>query len=639
MVAATPAPAAAELLHPGSNLAATRRWYSILVLGVLYLHFLLAGIGSALHGPAWDEVGHLVAGIEHWKRGTYELYRVNPPLPRMFAALPTVLAGHAPLRIETRPPFHGRPEWATGANFVVDNSATIFDLFTWARLACLPFSFLGAIVCLRWGTELSGPGGGLIAMTCWCLGPSMLANAQLITPDLPAAAVGCLAAWLFRGWLKSPSWSSAFLAGVALGGALLTKMTWLLLLALWPMMWLLLRRLFTPRSSGIAAEGRQLAFLLVIGIYVLNAGYGFDGTFRRLGEFEFLSSPLRGEPTGEWEGFQVGNAFRDTPLASVPVPFPAPYVRGIDFQRREFDAGYWSYLLGTHRQGGWWQYYLLSLLWKVPIGFWLMGVAATCAWWHARSRVQLGEALLLIMPAAAVLLLVSSHTGFTHHFRYVLPVLPFGFIWAGKAVDAYRRGYSLATVVGGCGLAWGVLSSVCAFPNSLAYFNGFVGGSRNAHHYMGMGPMDSNLEWGQDLLRLADWTRNSPFVPQLDGVAFGGLGEIRAAAGIPPSWPPEGRIPEGSAPADLCRTGPVPGWYAVGVKDVFNESSNFNYFQHIEPFTVIGHTIYVYRVTEKQADDVWESLHGGKRKQCAWRMSSADDAVEPRKQHPETSED
>jgi len=638
----------------------------------------------------------------------------------MVATLPITTIAQPNLSVGSSEAFPGRPEWSTGITFVDDHGAKFFDFLTWARWASLPFSLLGVFVCFRWARELAGETARLVACACWCLGPTMLANAQLITPDMAATSVGLLAAYTFRGWLKLPTWKTTVIAGVCFGLALLCKMTWIILFGLWPVLWVALRRFVRRREragcspydgppktsswkeSNIAtgSEARrttagdldgfgkpsydrtantefgQLCAMLMIGVWVLNLGYEFDGSFRELGEFDFVSKTLRGTPDGEWEGFLTGNKFRGTMLENVPVPLPSPFVEGIDFQKNEFDAGYWSYLLGVHRQEGWWYYYLLSLLWKVPVGFWIVGVVGTIEWlrvlksswsrevskddqeggepsaaagketdgqrpWLGRetghSKDGLGgpsyrfsehvaEAVLLLAPALTVLVLVSSHTGFTHHLRYVLPVVPFGFIWASRAAVTFARGYNWRSALTACGLAWGISSSLCATPNHLAYFNELVGGPTNAHHYMGLGPMDSNLVWGQDLLRLAEWTRNNPYA-RLDGVAYGGLGQVRKAAGITGAWPPSGEIPPGEI--DVCARGPRPGWYALSVSRVFSEKSEQNYFQYLNPFTTIGHTVYVYHVTQHDADQLWYKLHGDRydRSDCAWRRSPQPEEV------------
>ena len=602
------------------------RYRGPFILLILWIHVTIVTYGAFRNGPAWDEVGHLVAGIEHWDHGTFQLYKVNPPLPRLLAAIPVILRSHAPLKIETRPPFYGRPEWTTGINFVEATGSSVFDLFAWGRMCLIPFSVLGAMVCFWWGEELFGTTAGFLALICWCLDPTMLSNAQLMTPDLAATAAGVFAAWRFRHWVKNRTWSNAALAGISLGFALLTKMTWLVLFLVFPLVWLVVNSRLRNAVNGLWQDSTKLIVVFVVAVYVVNLGYGFEGSFRPVGEYRFVSSPLRGIPFDEWESFPVGNVFKGTSFERIPVPLPSSFVEGVDFQKQEFSVGYESYLMGTTRQEGWWNFYALALLWKTPIGFFLIGVVATLEWTRNLNKVHLLEAIMLLAPALTVILVVSSQTGFCHHMRYVIPVLPFGYIWASRAFTVLTTGYNWRSAVVCCSLSWAVLSSFCAFPNYLSYFNGLVGGTKNAPNYMGMGPMDSTFEWGQDLLELPRWVRSSPFVRQLDGVAFGGLGEIRNAAGIPGSWPPAAGNPFEAD--DVCQLGPRPGWYAVNIKDVFNESSDFHYFSKLTPFKVIGQTIYVYFVTEHQADELWRELHGDKfkRSSCFWRMNPVPDA-------------
>src|SRR5262245_38407414 len=84
---------------------------------VLALAALLAAQPALLawaatrHSPSIDEVGHLAAGLHHWRTGTFDLYRVNPPLVRFLATAPLAALGvePPPLPLDTAPPL--RPEF------------------------------------------------------------------------------------------------------------------------------------------------------------------------------------------------------------------------------------------------------------------------------------------------------------------------------------------------------------------------------------------------------------------------------------------------------------------------------------------------------------------------------------------------
>ena len=53
---------------------------------------------------------------------------------------------------------------------------------------------------------------------------------------------------------------------------------------------------------------------------------------------------------------------------------------------------------------------------------------------------------------------------------------------------------------------WYVFSAVNVYPDYLSYFNEIVGGSQNGHKHLD----DSNIEWGQDLKRLAAYQKKNP---------------------------------------------------------------------------------------------------------------------------------
>lgn len=339
------------------------------VTAIILVHLGLLVWGAVQHSPSLDEVGHLPAGIGHWQHGRFELYCVNPPLVRLVAALP-VLCTRAktaspvewrdvprmapredsslfPTQLQAR-----RTEFAAADYFLKRNGQRSFGYFTAARLACLPFTVLGALVCFRWAKELYGAAAGVLALTLWCFCPNIIAHAQMITPDAGAAALGISAAYCFWRWLQKPSWPRALGAGVVLGLAELTKMTWIVLLGLWPVLWLLWR--WSDRGNLGWLPWRQqigqLTVILVLGVELINFGYGFEDSFQRLDAFTFLSSPLTGKPpvvpssaTLSGGSAAEGNRFVGTWVGSLRVPLPRNYLLGIDRQKWDFERRQWSF--------------------------------------------------------------------------------------------------------------------------------------------------------------------------------------------------------------------------------------------------------------------------------------------------------
>jgi hypothetical protein len=577
------------------------------LVSLLAIHAGLLAYGAWRHSFTWDEIGHLPAGLSHWRTGTFVLYRVNPPLVRMIAALPALVAGAqswwGPL------PKHpgARPEfYPAGAEFLKLNGERSFRLLTLARWACIPFSLLGGYLCFRWARELYGSGAGLLAACLWCFSPNILAHGQLITPDAGATALGLAAAYLFWRWLKAPTWPRALAAGLVLGLAELSKTTWVVLFALWPALWLVWN---LPCRREMAwptwrAQAWQLAAVLLLGLYLIHVGYGFEGSFKRLGDFEFESPTLTGaSPAATTDRF--GNRFANTWLARVPLPLPENYVHGIDSQKRDFDRRMWSYFRGQWRLGGWWHYYLYALAIKVPLGTWcLVAAAAGLALFRRTYLAPWRDEMMLLAPAAVVLALVSSQTGFSHHLRYVLSIFPFVFIWTSKVAQAVQgRNWALVALVGAA-LSWSVGRSLWHYPHSLSYFNELVGGPAGGHWHLG----DSNIDWGQDLLDLKRWLdehpeakplRLAPFIPE-------GLFNPRIA-GIEAERPPAGPC-AATAGTPAERVGPLPGWFALSINRVHACGGEYEYFLRFEPQAMIGYSIYIYHITPEAADRVRAEL-------------------------------
>jgi len=605
---------------PPTRCAGAGRLRRLVVVLLLLAHGGLLAWSAARHSPAIDEVGHLGAGLSHWHFRRFDLYCVNPPLVRLVACLPLLAAQPQTDWKRYDPTKYGRQEFLVGADFIAANGARALWYFTLARWACLPFSLLGGYVCYRWARDLYGDRAGVLALILWSFCPNVLAHAQLITPDVGAASMGVCAAYLYWRWLKAPGWLRAILAGVALGLAELTKTTWIVLWPLWPVLWAIWRYADRGKPSDVRwpRQAIQLAAVLLVGLYVLNVGYGFDGSFERLGDYPFVSDLLSAAKDPTEELASAGNRFTGTWLARLPVPLPRDYVLGIDLQRLDFEQGHPSYLRGEWRHGGWWYYYLYGLAVKVPLGTWLLvGVAAAARFRRAPRAANWRDDLLLLAPLATVLVLISSQTGFNHHLRYVLPIFPFAVIWtAGVAGSGPVLGRRTSLVVGAC-LAWSVASSMAVYPHSLSYFNEIAGGPRGGPAHL----LDSNVDWGQDIIYLKRWLEEHPEADPLGLAYFGGFDPT--AIGLRFRLPPKGAIPGDPPAAPDAAPGPQPGWFAVSVAILHGcqyaipdgrggtESTDrpyYAYFQRFRPAATAGYSIYVYHVTPEEANRVRREL-------------------------------
>ncbi len=582
---------------------------------LLLIHTSLLAYSAHVHSPTLNEPGHLASGLGNWKYRKFDLYCVNPPLVRMTAALPVMAVNHEEDWSRYYRGRGARSECPLGSDFLAVNGERGFFLLTMARWACIPFSCLGATICFCWSRDLYGRPSGVLACLLWCSSPSILSHAPLITPDAHATALGLTASYAFWCWLKDPAWIRATVAGIALGLAELAKTTLILFYPLWIVLWIAYRRsnrMGVTRTRWFSEFG-ALTFCVTISIYLVNLGYGFEGSVTRLGEYCFVSELFTTtESTGEHRKLAphfpaTANRFANNWLGKVPMPVPKHYVLGIDLQRYDFEQGLGgaSYLRGQHQDHGWWYYYLYALGVKVPLGTWCLATLALGVTIFGRGYSSSWRAeMALLAPGLVILVFVSSQTGFSVHSRYVIPALPFFFIWTSKVARVFEkrphaRGRLAIGVMVVVALSWSVTSSLWAYPHSLSYFNELVGGPMNGGKHL----LGSNIDWGQDLLYLKDWLDEHPDV-KLDGLSYLSLYSA-TLAGIPETpYPAPGpnandRNANRSADGELAAR---PGWYALSVNEIYDRKGEYRYFLGFAPVAVAGYSIYIYHITVEDAN-------------------------------------
>lgn len=417
----------------------------------LVIHVCLLGWSATRHSATLDEPAHLVAGLAHWKFQRFDVYAVNPPLIHWCAAAPVIAIGYNEDWASLADTPGSRHEFALGTDFVRVNGPRTLELLTYARWACIPFSLIGGLFCFLlssdvWKNQLAG----VLSLYLWCFDPNIMAHAEIVGCDCAATSLGLGAAYGYWRWLHGRTWCSAIFAGFVLGLCIATKTTWLVLLGVWPLLWIL-SFMFNAcdskgfsRSLGFKHEAAlQMASILIISIYVVNLCYAFTGCCPRLGSFSFVSRALSGGLSADG---MSGNIFESSFLRSVPLPFPEAFITGVDLQLRDFEAfPEPSYLCGRFSRSGWWYYYLVGFGVKLTHGLQvLVFIALFVTVSSIFRRVMIGsrgvlqevfKLMFLLVPTVVVVSLASSQTGINHHFRYVLPSIGFLLVLSGGAAS------------------------------------------------------------------------------------------------------------------------------------------------------------------------------------------------------------
>lgn len=610
-----------------------------LIAAMMIVHAALLISGLRRNFVVVDEFGHIPAGVHHWRTGQFPLYRVNPPLARMVAVLPMLAAGPATdfHHVDYQP--GNRSDWDVGRDFAAANGDRYVDLVRLARLPGVAWSLLGAWLIGRWCRELYGEAAACVGVALWCFDPTVLAFARVVVPDLPSAVAALAAVYAYWRHLRSGSWASAFLAGLLLGIAELTKFTLVILYPVLPLI-----RLAHRRGPGTVKGWGGLsrdAVIVLVSVWVINLGYGFDRSFWAVKDFSFCSRLLGGDAIRATDQSpQVGNRFWGTPLGELIVPVPAEYLRGIDAQRSDFEQGFRSYLGGQWRERGWCYYYLYALAVKEPLG-----TLALVAWGLALTvrrhpaAAHPADELAVWLPAAAVLVLVSSQTGFNHHMRYVLPAFPFAAVATGKLGYFLERGRMRTGLLVAAPLAWTILAAISIHPHEMSYFNEAAGGPEHGSRHL----LDSNIDWGQDFLDLKRWLDAHPEASPI-GMACYNIFDP-ALLGIRYHLPPFGPEARGSG-EPAAAVGPLPGYYAISVNYLRGSRfaapngrggmtnlpgpNAFAYFRRFRPIARAGYSIFIYHIDREGANTV--------RRDLGLDPIPAEDAARPRPARPRRTE-
>jgi hypothetical protein len=573
--------------------------------------------------PTFNEVGQLPSGLVHLREGYFGVERVNPPLPRLLSAvLAEQFAPHLRLTV-LKQSTHSRDELLLGLAFLHDNGPLALQCFTSGRLAGVGAYLCGAIGCWLMARRLTSGSNvsGLLAMALWISCPTCLGNSALVMSDVFAASCAVLTVTSFRYWLDHPTWSATVGVGALLGIAQLTKTTLLLLYPILVVLYVLhvvlpcqVDRRHRPRA------GVKLACAFAISIVGLNLGYLCDGTCLPLRTYSFDSEMMR-SPCYVTDCELADNRFKQSILGEVLVPLPRDYVLGIDRQRADFEGGFRSYLHGVWKNGGWWYFYLYAMGIKMPLGtLVLLGLAVVLTGLRCEYRCGAIDECCLIVPALAFGAFVSSQDGFSIHWRYVMPALPFIYSWiakVGMACDYRQRRLALGVLVA---LVWTGESSVFIYPHCLSYCNELVGGPSNGHMYF----VDSPVAWGQDLYFLQGWVHNHPDATPLHLANFGWVHP--SLVGIDFELPPVSRRLDRArnlvAAANVASDeGPQPGWYVVDVnfmhgthwpaarpgggwRYISPEGPNLEYFRLFKPVAMIGYSYAVFHISADAANNV-----------------------------------
>lgn len=447
-----------------------------------------------------DEPAHLAAGMEWLQSGAYTYEDQHPPLARVLAATGLYLAGS---RWSRNPDMY-----LEGYHLLGYGHRYTHNLF-YSRAAMLPLFWIASAVVYLWTRRIAGAADGVVAVLIFTTIPPILGHAGLATTDMALTAFTSAAALAALCWAEKPGWGRSAFFGVTVGLAVLSKFSALLflpsaLLAIYAVHLAERRPRFWPLLREVTARLIPATISLVAIACTIGAAYRFT--------------------------------YGTSPFFPLPLPCPA-FFNGLHAVWEHNKEGHPAWLLGERRQHGFWYYYLVVTAVKTPLALLLLTILTL----FLRIRQT---AIPLAFTGA--ILFVASFGGINIGVRHILPIYTGLSVCAGiAAARLLRERKTAGTIAVMFLLAWQVVSGVTIYPDYLAYTNELAGARPDRIL------ADSDLDWGQDMKRLAlrlQELRVSEFTFKLFNVGY-------LAAGN--DFPGFVSMPDGNRPR--------PGWNAVSI--------------------------------------------------------------------------
>ncbi|MFG2810765.1 ArnT family glycosyltransferase [Streptomyces massasporeus] len=449
------------------------RWAVRLLVAALLAQMAFAMVTTAVRQtPTIDEPVYVGAAAEYVHEHRLRHNPEHPPLGKL-----VIGAGVALADPHLDPAFAG-DQGQLGRHLLYESGNDPWRLMLWARLPVIALTLAFGLVVFAFARELAGAVAGSAALALYCFSPDVIAHGSLATLDVPAAGFVLTSAWLVWRARRRPRLFVP-LAGVALGAALATKMSTLpavpVLMAL------------AAVSVWKASGGRRYRALAAAGGVALAAVAVVWVTY------------LMVDPRLRWfpeQHVPVVHGLRG--LLVRLLPFPEAYRDGMRVQFGLENRPWQGFLFGRLYDGSLWYYLPAALLVKTPLGMlalWAAGAAAVVAVRRLRPAAPYVLATPLVLLAAAM----QGARDFGTRYAVFLPL--FLAVAAGCVLLVRRRWVSVGVAAL---VVFAAVSSARAYPYYLPYSNEAFGGPSRTREWL----HDSNVDWGQDLGRLADRLRD-----------------------------------------------------------------------------------------------------------------------------------
>ena len=481
-----------------------------ILAGALLIFFGALAVTSMWNDNAnYDERIHLPAGYSYVTQQDMRLNPEHPPLVKDLSGLPLLF-------MKINFPYQSwgwdtalttdsarTPVWQTDVGFGNDllyysgNDAQ--NMMRYGRIPIILIGILLGFYVFKFAREQWGDLTGIIALVLYSFSPTFLAHTRLVTTDVAAAAAFFISFYYLYKWLKTPTQRNILIFGIVLGISFLTKFSTFLLIPIFGfiiLIWVLLNRQWKKYIGSFI-------LILIIALLVIGAVYAYH----------IWDYPIEKQTT---DTAFILSTFGFKPLADLSVWVSSQptlrawgeYFLGFLMVLQRSGGGNTTYYLGNVSADGSRSYFLVMYLLKEPLAYILLTFFALflalkkivskkiSVEFFKDNFTEFGMLLVIV-----VYWLFSVTSNLNIGVRHILPTIPFIYILTAGQIsnwikDNFKKGLLILVF-----FAWASVSVVSVWPSFLAYYNETAGGPNGGYKFA----VDSNLDWGQDILRLSQF--------------------------------------------------------------------------------------------------------------------------------------
>ena len=592
----------------------SNRLTNLIAVLLLVIVFLLSFFGMKGDSATMDEMSHIPAGYSYLTQKDFRINPEHPPLVKDLSAVPLLFLDLNFPEDHTSWTQGTNEQWTFGSQFLYYSGNNPDQIIFWARIPMiLLLIFLGWFI-FRWAKELAGNKVALFVLTLFSFSPTFLAHGRLVTTDVAAALGVVMASYFWIKFLRNPSKKNIIFAGLIFGVSMLLKFSIVLVIPLFGIITVIYAWLKFQEKDF---KERFLEVLKYVGLAIIVGIIGMILIWP-VYQFHLLNYPAERQVRDSEIILSSGgiNTIEGICIWMADKPGLRPYAHyflGLLMASQRVSGGNTVYFLNEISNMGWWYYFPVIYLLKIPLAFHILTLIALLYvfwliiikrpfWQNIFHRIKewiknhFTEFSILVFLA---IYWITSITGALNiGVRHILPVFPFIYILVGLGIAAWIKrisspswkkiGISLVSVL----LGFYIISSLLVWPHYLTYFNEIAKGSENGYKYA----VDSNYDWGQDLKRLKKWVDENDIEKIYLSYFGGGNPEYYLKEKYAPWWGDRDKkeLPKGSYLAvslTLLQGGkgnPAPG---------FDQPTGYyHWLDDYEPIARIGNSIFIYYI-------------------------------------------